>query len=328
MHAPPQYAFYPGVGDAYDIVGGHGTLVAGTLAGQAIDVATGAPLTPFGAGNGVYNGLAMGAQIAFLDIANNTLATRNTLIPPDTAAQLYGPGRLAGARVHTNSWGAGFAGGQQNGQYTDSDADTGILIKLCISLFLTVSDPLSDPPNMQTDAFLVANPDQLIVFAGGNYYNISISTRKPNPLGLYTVTRESTAKNVVSVGASGTTDATVLSVATYSGRGPLYDGRFAPIITAPGTNLFTAYGSGYPPGNVPTCTRSQDGVSGTSLSAPVVAAAAAVLRQYLTDGSVGRPGALVGSLAADGVPSGVVLKALLLHRCAHCRCRRLSFRCC
>jgi hypothetical protein len=46
----------------------------------------------------------------------------------------------------------------------------------------------------------------------------------------------------------------------------------------------------------------------------VVAAAAILLRQYLTDASVGQPAALTGSLAGDGVPSGVVLKALLLHR--------------
>ena len=171
----------------------------------------------------------------------------------------------------------------------------------------------------------VDHPDQLIVFAGGNLYDISATTGTPNPLGLYTVTRESTAKNVVSVGASATTEATALYVAKFSGRGPLYDGRFAPSITAPGTNLFTARGSGYPPGDPPTCTLvpvrpglisfwsssssrlfttsspplfprcgSKNGVSGTSLSAPVVAAAAILLRQYLTDASVGRPAAVTG----------------------------------
>jgi len=344
LSSPPQYAFFPGVGDGYDVVGGHGTLVAGTLAGEAIDLSTGAALTPFGAGNGLYNGGAMGAQIAFLDIANRTLALANTLIPPPTTAALYGPGRLAGARVHSNSWGSGFTGGQQNGQYTEMDADTD---RFLVSPHLASTTSYMAPSSHLTRRTVlyeqVDHPDQLVVFAGGNFYDISATTGTPNPLGLYTVTRESTAKNVVSVGASATTDATALYVAKFSGRGPLYDGRFAPLITAPGTNLFTARGSGYPPGDPPTCTLvtvrpclffrllrrraflrqpppaflrcvSKNGVSGTSLSAPVVAAAAILLRQYLTDASVGQPAALTGSLAGDGVPSGVVLKALLLHR--------------
>ena len=39
-----------------------------------------------------------------MDIANRTMALIGTVVPPNTATKLYGPGYGAGARVSTNSW--------------------------------------------------------------------------------------------------------------------------------------------------------------------------------------------------------------------------------
>jgi serine protease AprX len=67
-------------------------------------------------GGAEYGGVAFGAKIAFLDLANSP---DEGVSVPDVD-QTYGPGYQAGARVHTNSWGSPFSTGDY---YDVSDVD-------------------------------------------------------------------------------------------------------------------------------------------------------------------------------------------------------------
>lgn len=133
------------------------------------------------------------------------------------------------------------------------------------------------------DNFSWLNDDNLIIFAATNQSSLK------NP---------ENAKNVLAVGG---TDP-VPSQANFctGGTGPTNDGRRKPEIYAPGCNTNSSFGSG--------C--STTNLSGTSMAAPAIAGAAALVRQYYTDGFYPTGAAD----AADAfVPSGALLKATLLN---------------
>ena len=69
------------------------------------------------AGNGVYSGVAPDAKIAFMDLSKSA---DEALSLPDTTT-LYTTGYLAGARIHTNSWGSTFS---NKGYYYGRAVDT------------------------------------------------------------------------------------------------------------------------------------------------------------------------------------------------------------
>lgn len=134
------------------------------------------------------------------------------------------------------------------------------------------------------DAFCWENDDQLVVVAVSNG-----STLK---------TPEN-AKNALAVAA--TQDAPLHDRFCIGAAGPTTDGRRKPDLVAPGCSVFSAYpfGSG-----CPTVFS-----SGTSMATPAVAGAAAIARQYFTEGRhpTGSP------VQSDAfVPSGALLKAVLI----------------
>ncbi|EKX41119.1 hypothetical protein GUITHDRAFT_112852 [Guillardia theta CCMP2712] len=89
--------------DYQDYYGGHGTHVAGSVAGNAYD----ADPTEMNYA-GAYNGMAPGAKIAFDDVGDSKGALPG--IPDDLNTGLFPHSYHAGARLHSNSWGAKFAG--------------------------------------------------------------------------------------------------------------------------------------------------------------------------------------------------------------------------
>lgn len=101
---------YAGVegSDFIDQVGGHGTHVAGTIAGDILD----SQLQT----NGQFNGVAPNCKLVVLDLSSNG----GEALSVCDATCLYTPGYSAGARLHTNSWGSGFVG---NGYYFGADVD-------------------------------------------------------------------------------------------------------------------------------------------------------------------------------------------------------------
>ena len=106
------------------------------------------------------------------------------------------------------------------------------------------------------------------------------------------------------------------NIADFSSFGPTLDGRVKPDIVAPGELIASASVGGY-------CEVRR--VSGTSMSAPLVAGAAVLVQQYFVEGRYslqdGRGGATLGSGNGPALtapergfrPSGALLKAVLLN---------------
>lgn len=133
------------------------------------------------------------------------------------------------------------------------------------------------------DVFSYENDDNLVIFAVTN----TSFLRNPE-----------NAKNVLAVGATGPNGSQQNHCT--GGRGPTADGRRKPEIYAPGCSTNSSSGSGCSTGNA----------SGTSMAAPAIAGAAALARQYYTEGfyPTGAPN------PEDAfVPSGTLLKATLLN---------------
>ncbi|HYM40258.1 MAG TPA: S8 family serine peptidase [Thermoplasmata archaeon] len=267
---------------AYDgAADGHGTAVASTLAGNA-----------YGISSDLNNGNALAAQIYFEDVGG--LAPGSTcsnggetlIYVPQDYADLFGPpglgynDPLAPVRIQSSSWGS--AGGAY------------------------------DVGARQVDAFVWDHPDFLMFFAAGNSGPTASSIDTPG-----------IAKNVVTVGgacnpdgaytqcASLTNAGTQNDLASFGSRGPTQDGRLKPdlVATADGFSA-TSDGNAFDCPNSATCSMPLDhGWAGTSYATPAAAAAAAILRQYFTQGWYPSR----SPVPADAIdPSAALLRAMLL----------------
>ncbi len=273
---------WPGGGGAWDpysmmdCAGGHGTSVASTLAGNA-----------YGISPDLNNGNALAAQIYMEDIGG--LAPGNTCssggesliyVPEDYATLFGAPGLgyndpVAPVRIQSDSWGAA-------GDTYDLQAQ-------------------------MVDAYVWSHPDFTVFFAAGN--------EGPNS---GTIDTPGTAKDIITVGGACNPDGasqctgTQNDLASFSSRGPTLDGRLKPDLVAVADG-FSATSSGSPfdcPNYPGTCILPGDhGWAGTSYATPAAAAAAAIIRQYFTEGWYPSRAAV----AADAFdPSAALMRAMLL----------------
>ncbi len=143
------------------------------------------------------------------------------------------------------------------------------------------------------DAFLFDHDEMAVFFSAGN----------AGPNG-GTLASPAIAKNVVTVGSVG--HGTSTTVSSFSSRGPAADLRIKPDVVAPGEDVLSAAGSGSS-SDLNCATKT---LSGTSMSTPAVAGAAALLRQYFALGF--HPTGV--ATAADALAaSGPLVKAVLLN---------------
>ncbi|HRJ50465.1 MAG TPA: S8 family serine peptidase, partial [Phycisphaerales bacterium] len=130
---------------------------------------------------------------------------------------------------------------------------------------------------------------------------------KEDSLVLFAVTNQSSlrtpenAKNCLGVGASNDTPNQASKCS--GGNGPTNDGRMKPEAFLPGCNTTSA-------NSATTC--GVTGMTGTSMASPAVAGAAALVRQYYTDGYYPTGAAVSGNAF---LPTGALVRATLLNSC-------------
>lgn len=125
--------------------------------------------------------------------------------------------------------------------------------------------------DQSTDRFLFDHEEMAIFYSAGN-------EGTPVPPRTSTIGSPGVSKNAVTVGALG--HGTSTTVTSFSSRGPTADGRVKPDVMAPGSSTVSA-GGNTSHTDLGCATRS---LSGTSMSCPTAAGAAALLRQYFADG--------------------------------------------
>jgi hypothetical protein len=296
-------AIFDRVGDgASDVNSSHGTHVAGSVLGNG-DVSDGIAGCDY---DNSYAGIAPEATLIFQALENNATEALSG-IPPDLNT-LFSQAKGAGAEIHTNSWGSSVGGA-----YTSFSEDV--------------------------DQFVWNNKDFLILFSAGND---GVDEDGDGVIDLRSMGSPATAKNCITVGASENNRPTgstptpgydipwatgswaidypavpistdhvsddAAGMAAFSSRGPCLDGRFKPDIVAPGTNIISTKSS------MATDLWTTGGLSGglenyyifsggTSMSTPLTAGAATLVREFYTD---------VGAIT----PSAALIKATLLNGAA------------
>lgn len=262
---------------------GHGTHTSGTVLGSGAN------------SSGQLRGVAPGANLVVQAFGVDSSGGLSGV--PTDLNLLFRDSFGAGARVASNSWGS-----TQN---------------------------IYGAHAQQIDQFVWNNPEMLIVFAAGNNGADAGADGVIDPGSLGT---QGNMKNGIAVGASESLRASgntktyaqwgtelgtdwssepiasdhisdnAAGLAAFSSRGPSRDGRVKPDITAPGTNVLSArshHRSAASP-KYPYNDNYQY-LSGTSMATPVVAGAAAVVREFLAKAK-GTPN-----------PSAALVKAILLN---------------
>ena len=162
-----------------------------------------------------------------------------------------------------------------------------------------VGDYTSD--SRSVDWFSNDNPELLVIFSVGD-------------MGEAGVTSPSTAKNVLSVGATTTAayaSTPIGNVYDNSSRGPTSDGRIKPEIVAPGVMICSARAEEASLATGSACSQNvHEGsstplymtMSGSSMATPVVAGASAMARQYLKEelGIINPRSDLIKALLVNG----------------------------
>jgi len=248
---------------------GHGTHVAGSVLGSgALSGANPAThnYTSSFAGN------APEAQLVFQSVLDNAGGLGG--IPSDLN-QLFQSPYNDGARVHTNSWGAPYAG-----------------------------DYTTDSRNL--DIFTWNHKDMTILFSAGNG---GVDANSNGVVDLDSIDSPGTAKNCITIGAnenyrlSGGAQGTYgdywpsdypaepiksdkvsnnsSGMVAFSSRGPCDDGRIKPDICAPGTNVISCRSHVAGAGTLWGVYNADYVYSGgTSMSTPLTAGACALVREY------------------------------------------------
>ena len=306
----------------------HGTHVAGSVLGSgAAGRQAGGTLVP--------QGIAPEAEVFFQAVEQTMnwksageLIAQGTPVPsdwppprtslyglPDDLGSVFAQAYDAGARIHSNSWGADVAG-------------------------------VYNANAREVDDFVWTHPDMLILFSAGN---AGKDTDSNGAIDKDSIGSPATAKNCLTVGASennrpansdpipginarwnqfrtangslrypalgpaGHVSDDPEGMAAFSSRGPSDDGRIKPDVVAPGTNILSTRSSVYAGDHPPLWGDLPDGNAlkglycwsgGTSMSTPLVTGAATLVRQWLVEH---------GFLQDRVMPSAALLKALLVN---------------
>ncbi len=232
---------------------GHGTHVAGSVLG-----------------NGTSNkGMAPQANLVFQSIMDSSGGLGGL---PSNLSTLFSQAYSAGARIHTNSWGAAV-----NGAYT------------------------TDSRNV--DDYVRKN-DMAVLFAAGNEGPNSGTISAPGTA-KNAITVGATENYRPSFGSYADN---INHVAQFSSRGPTRDGRIKPDVMAPGTFILSARSSLAPDSSFWANHDSKYAyMGGTSMATPIVAGNVAQLREHFIKnrGITPKPSLLKAALIAGATDVGL-----------------------
>jgi uncharacterized protein YfaP (DUF2135 family) len=223
-----------GDGSTEDVHSGHGTHVACTVLGD-------------GSHSAIYAGVAPEAELYFQALQRDS--DGNFYSP--SLNYMLNSAHSAGARTHTNSWGA----------------------KTNFGKYTTDSEDVDDRSNYYDD--IVANRQGITtLFATGN-----------DGPGVGSVTPPATAKNAIAVGNHHNRGISAPdTLASSSSRGPTDDGRIRPDVTAPGTWVRSCRSQDA--ADISGSSWNNQWYleySGTSMATPNTAGAAALIREYVKE---------------------------------------------
>lgn len=305
---------WPGVSDncwtisddgAVDVDSGHGTHTAGSV------LSAGAP-------NGIGKGAAPAAQLVFQAVENwatmkgiCALYYSNgyylTGLPADLN-QLYQQAYNAGARVHSNSWGSAAAG-----DYTTESAQSDTFMWNNRDMLITFSagnegvDANSDGV-IDNDSIGSPATAKNVLTVGASENQRSDGYPCDTSLSYTTCASQGGVNNIFTWGAAWPSDYPANPIrddvsannagqmAAFSSRGPTDDNRIKPDVVAPGSWILSTYSDMYQQGydaspNPRNNAWQYDGygfpydryykyLSGTSMSNPLAAGGAAVVKDY------------------------------------------------
>jgi hypothetical protein len=253
---------------------GHGTHAAGSAAGDS--------KTPIAHDFG--DAVAPGAKLVIQDagyIGGDNCSQRPGIGCPVNLTPILDQAYRQGVRIHSNSW------GDRQG-----------------------ASPFANPPTANypqsardVDAFVYSHPDLLVVFNTGNWGSGGLPPAS-------TLSAPGSAKNTLQVGGTRDTGRDDDTLARYTLNGPTRDGRIKPELVAPSVVL--AGDAKIVLDTIPAIKDKSCGTTlqpGTSWSSPEVAGAAALARQYYTDGFYPTGVATPSNVMA---PSAALLKATLI----------------
>lgn len=254
---------------------GHGTHNAAIAAGDS-----GTPIL-----HDPFDALASAAKLVVQDgglVNGDTCSQRPGFGCPVKLTPILEQAYRQGARIHSNSW------GDRQGASPSSTTPTA-------NYSVSARD---------VDAFVASHPDMLVVFNTGNYG--STAAVPPTAAPPMSIAAPGSAKNVLQVGGTRPNLFHADDTLSYNTLfGPTRDGRIKPDVVGP--SLVTAATGDR---NVTTndCITSTEG-PGTSWSAPSIAGAAALVRQYYTEGFY--PSGKRDS-SHELTPSAALLKATII----------------
>lgn len=321
---------------AVDAHSGHGTHVAGSILGNGHEAtAHGAAFVP--------QGLAPEAQIysqaveQFADWKTAAqLVAEGLEVPdhwgdpdywppfslwglPEDLTDLFTPAYAAGARIHTNSWGGGPLGA-----YTGNarEVDKFMWNHRDMLIHFSAGNEGEDADgNGVIDQDSIGSPGTAKnCLTVGACENNRPYGSTPTPAYDFDWTDWMVGPATPAwphLGAAGQISDNPNGMAAFSSRGPADDGRLKPDVVAPGTNVLSVRSSAF----VPTPAKPEPlwgdlaaghalhGLycwsGGTSMSTPLVAGAAALIRQHLVHQR--------GHFQAGVKPSGALIKAFIVN---------------
>lgn len=248
---------------------GHGTHSAGSAVGDR------APFVTHDYGDAVASAAKLIVQDSGFLPTGDACTTLTGLRCPAQLTPVFEQAYKQGARIHSNSWGdrQGNPSNPPRANYPQSAHDV--------------------------DAFVWSHPDSLVIFNTGN-----LGTATATPLS--SLSAPGSAKNTLQVGGTRgpSTAKNDETLAEFTLFGPTRDGRIKPDLVAAARVTGANWDFDHDPS---TCDVGED--QGTSWSSPTMAGAAALVRQYYTDGFY--PSG-TREAAHALIPSAALMKATLI----------------